>query len=732
MMPAEKIVRSFRVEVEDGVALCLLDVAGEPVNTLSPQVGAELEDLLQSLAKDRAVQAVVLASGKKDGFIAGAKIDLMRAAKSAAEAEALSRAGQRQFDALEQFSKPVVAAVHGACLGGGLELALACRWRIATDDRRTQLGQPEVQLGLIPGGGGTQRLPRLVGIAAGLDLILTGRSLKARQALKLGLVDEVVPAPILLQVARRRARELATGQLRRPARPAGMTQLKKEGLGALQKLALEENAVGRELLFREARRKLLKKTGGHYPAPERALEAVKYGLEKGMEKGLEREARLFGELAVSEVSKRLIDIFFATTALKKDSGVDDPAVKPRTVRSVGVLGGGLMGSGIAFVTVGAGLAVRVREKDDAAAARALGSVRGLLDERVKRRSMTSLERASTMRLLTATTGWAGFERVDLVIEAVFEDLALKQEMVRAFEKVNPGGIFASNTSSIPIARIAEASTRPQSVLGMHYFSPVQKMPLLEVIVTPLTAPEVTATAVAVGKKQGKTVIVVNDGPGFYTSRILTPYMNEAAELLLEGAPVEDVDAALTAFGMPVGPITLLDEVGIDVGAKVGKILHQAFGDRMAPPAAMEKLVADGRLGRKSRKGFYTYGGKKKEVDATVYDLLPGGRQRKKTSRDEIAERVTLQMVNEAIRCLGEGILRSARDGDVGAVFGLGFPPFLGGPFRYADAVGLRALLDRLEHWQDKFGDRFEPAPLLVELVRDGRRFHPESVRSSAA
>ena len=723
MMPAEKIARSFRVEVEGGVALCLLDVPGEPVNTLSPRVGAELEDLLHTLAQDAAVEALVIASGKKGGFIAGAKIDMLQAVRSAAEGEALSRAAQRQLQAVERFPKPVVVAIHGACLGGGLELSLACRWRIATDDPKTQLGLPEVQIGLLPGAGGTQRLPRLIGIAAALDLILAGKSVRAQKAQKLGLVDEVVPAPILLEVARRRARELATGQLHRPERPAALKRLERGGLGALQKLALEDNALGREVLFREARRKLLAKSGGRYPAPEKALEAVKYGIDKGMEKGLEREARLFGELAVSEVSKRLIDIFFATTALKKDSGVDDPAVKPRQVENVGVLGGGLMGSGIAFVTVGAGPTVRVREKDDAAAARALASVRGLLDERVKRRSMTPLERASTMRLLTATTSWAGFERVDLVIEAVFEDLALKQEMVRAFEQLNPRGIFASNTSSIPITKIAEASQRPEAVLGMHYFSPVQKMPLLEVIVTPKTAPDVTATAVAVGKKQGKTVIVVNDGPGFYTSRILTPYMNEAAEILVEGASVEDIDAALTSFGMPVGPITLLDEVGIDVGSKVGKILHHAFGDRMAPPAAFEKLVEDGRLGRKSRKGFYTYGGKKKEVDVTVYDLLPGGRQRKRVGRDEIAERVTLQMVNEAIRCLGEGILRSARDGDIGAIFGLGFPAFLGGPFRYADAVGPKTLLERLERWHDKFGDRFEPAPLLVELVRDGRLFY---------
>ena len=723
MMAAERIVRSFRVEIEDGVATCLLDVPGEPVNTLSPEVGAALEEILQDLEKDPAVKGVVIGSGKKDGFIAGADIQMLRRVHSAADAEALARAAQRGFNALERFPKPVVTAIHGACLGGGLELALASHWRIATDDRKTQLGQPEVQLGLIPGAGGTQRLPRLIGIAAALDMILTGRSVKAHKARRLGLVDEVVPAPIVLDVAWRRARDLASGTVRRQ-KPAGIERLRQQGLKGVQRLALEENALGREVLFREARRTLLRKTGGHYPAPERAIEAIKHGYDKGVERGLEREARLFGELAVSDVAKRLIGIFFATTALKKDSGVDDPSVKPRAVATVGVLGGGLMGSGIAFVTVSAGLPVRVREKDDGSAAKALGSVRALLDERVKRRSIDKLERQSIMRLLTATTDWSGLARADLLIEAVFEDLALKQEMLRAFEQVNGKGIFASNTSSIPIRRIAEASSRPEAVLGMHYFSPVQKMPLLEVIVTPRTAPEVTATAVALGKRQGKTVIVVNDGPGFYTSRILAPYMNEAAEILLEGASVEDIDGALTSFGMPVGPITLMDEVGIDVGAKVGKILHDAFGERMSPPKGLEKLVAEGRLGRKSRKGFYTYGGKKKVVDETVYDALPGGRSRKKTSRDEIAERVVLQMVNEAIRCLGDGILRSARDGDVGAIFGLGFPPFLGGPFRYADEMGPKPLLDRLERWHDKLGDRFEPAPLLVEHARTGARFHP--------
>jgi 3-hydroxyacyl-CoA dehydrogenase/enoyl-CoA hydratase/3-hydroxybutyryl-CoA epimerase len=712
--------RSFKVEVKDGIALVLVDVPGESVNTLSGEVGDEFDALLSRFEKDAAVRAVVLASGKRDGFVAGADVRMLQGARTAADAELLSRKAQAGFERLERYGKPVVAAIHGACLGGGLEWALACHYRLATDDPRTQLGLPEVQLGVIPGAGGTQRLPRLIGIAAALDLVLAGKQVKARKALKLGIVDEVIPAPLLRELALQRAAALADGKLRADHRPHA------KGLEAVQRIALEENFLGREVIFRQARKTVLAKTRGHYPAPLAALEAVEAGYAKGIGKGYEKEAELFGRLAVGDVARRLMEIFFATTALKKDTGVDDPSVKARPVSRVGVLGGGLMGSGIAYVTVNAGIPVRVRERDDAAAGRALGAVRRIFDERVERRSMDKLERAARMALLSATTDWSGFQGVDVLVEAVFEDLALKQEMVKAFEAVNPDGIFASNTSSIPIARIAEASRRPERVLGMHYFSPVNKMPLLEIIVTPRTSPEATATAVALGKKQGKTVIVVGDGPGFYTSRVLGPYMNEAAQLLVEGASVEDLDRALVAFGFPVGPITLLDEVGIDVGDKVGKILHGAFGDRMAPPKALHDVVAAGRLGRKNGKGFYVYGDpkRKKQVDETVYDLLPGGRERKALPREEIQDRVVLQLVNESIRCLGEGILRSARDGDVGAVFGLGFPPFRGGPFRWADAIGTKALLERMRALADRHGSRFEPAPLLAEKGARNEPFHP--------
>jgi 3-hydroxyacyl-CoA dehydrogenase/enoyl-CoA hydratase/3-hydroxybutyryl-CoA epimerase len=728
--------QGFTYQVEDGVAVLTFDLPGESVNTLSPETGEAFSALLARAERDPVVRAVVFISGKKDTFVAGAKIDFLQTLKTAAEATATSRQGQQGFDRLDAFGKPVVAAIHGACLGGGLEWALACDYRIATDSPKTNLGLPEVQLGLIPGAGGTQRLPALIGVQAALDLILTGKNVKPAKARKLGLVDEVVPAPILRTVAIRRARELAASTLRveRPHGQGLKAVGQGKGLGGFLKglantelwteVALTDNPLGRKVLFDQARKQLLKKTRGKYPAPERALEAIRIGLESGRAAGLEAEARFFGELAMTDVSKRLVEVFFATTALKKENGTANPNVKPREVKKVGVLGGGLMGGGIAYVTSALqGVPVRVKDKDDAGVGRALKQVHGILEERAKKRSLTPREAHAKMALVTAGTDYSGFKSADLVIEAVFEDLALKHRIIAEVEALTGDTcIFASNTSSLPITELAKGSKRPEQVIGMHYFSPVHKMPLLEIITHKGTADWVTATCVEVGKRQGKTVIVVNDGPGFYTSRILAPYMNEAAHLLAEGADIAELDKALVEFGFPVGPITLLDEVGIDVAHKVGPIMETAFGKRMAAPKALEKVVSSGRLGRKNQKGFYLYGDKKKEVDATVYDLLPHGRDRKHLDAREMAERCVLQMVNEAVRCLEEGVLRSARDGDVGAIFGLGFPPFLGGPFRYADSLGAAELLRRLEHYQDKCGERFTPAPSLAGMAKAGQLF----------
>jgi len=727
-------MNALRVDVgQDGVALVLYDVPGEPVNTLRDTFQSDFEEMFEKISSDGAVKAIVFASAKADSFVVGADVEMLAKVKTQAEATALARGGQQAMQRLADLGKrkPIVAAIHGPALGGGLELALACTYRIATDDRKTQLGQPEVQLGLIPGAGGTQRLPALIGIAHALDIILAGKSVRASKARKLGLVDEVVPRPILLDVARRRALELANGELR-PQRTkldfkGGLPKVLRSMADAevLQAVALEENPVGRKILFQQARKALLAKTHGHYPAPEKALEAVRIGIEKGADEGYRAEAQLFGELVVSDVCKRLVEIFFATQALKKDTGVDDPAVKPRKVQKVAMLGAGLMGAGIAYVTADAGIPVRLKDKDDAALGRGLKQIATILDERFKRRRLTRREREEKFALITATTDYSGIRNADVVIEAVFEDIQIKQAVVRDVEREAPNAIFASNTSSLPIGRIAEAAAHPERVVGMHFFSPVNKMPLLEIIRAPKTAAQTVVTAVALGKKIGKTVIVVNDGVGFYTSRILAPYVNEASFIFNDGAAVEDIDKALVEFGFPVGPMQLLDEVGIDVGAKVAHIMHEAFGARLGPPPGFEKLVESGRMGRKAKKGFYLYGEEKgpKVVDKSVYEITLQGSRRNSPPAAEIAERCVLQMVNEAALCLGEGILRSARDGDIGAVFGLGWPPFRGGPFRYADTLGAPQVVERLRRYQDRFGARFTPAPRLVELASKSGKFH---------
>ncbi|HEX9296052.1 MAG TPA: fatty acid oxidation complex subunit alpha FadJ, partial [Polyangiaceae bacterium] len=678
------------------------------------------------IEKNERVKAAVLISGKADTFIAGADIEMLKSAATAQPAEDLCRAGHQAIARLAASTKPFVAAIHGAALGGGFEVALACQARVLSDDKKTVLGFPEVQLGLLPGLNGLQRLAEKAGLQAALDYGLTGKNMRPAKARQLGVADDVVARPILESAAIELALALAAGNKPKPPR-------KKGPLGSeLTRLALEDTLVGRTILFQKARSMTLKRTHGHYPAPLAIIEVLKTYASDGFAASKEVEARSFGVLAVTPIARNLMEIFFATTALKKDTGVDDPQVKPRPVERVFVLGAGLMGSGIAYVSSAiGGLSVRVKDRDDASVAKGVRAITDLLDERVKKKQMTRIEREQKLALLTATTDDSGLRTADLVIEAVFEELEIKHQVLREVEqRGKPGVIFASNTSSLPISQIAQVAEHPENVVGMHYFSPVHKMPLLEVIRTEKTDPSVVATAVAVGKKQGKTVIVVNDGVGFYTSRVLAPYLNEASWLLIEGVSVEAIDKALVDWGWPVGPLTLLDEVGIDVAAHVGRIMLQAFGDRLDPPPNVAKLVAADRKGRKNEKGFYLYGqatqraGKGKKVDPTIYPTLglaePDGKA--KVSVEDIQLRCSLQFVNEALHCFGERVLRNARDGDVGAVFGLGFPPFRGGPFRFVDALGAGEILRRMRAYEDAFGKRWTPAPVLVEMASANRRF----------
>jgi 3-hydroxyacyl-CoA dehydrogenase / enoyl-CoA hydratase / 3-hydroxybutyryl-CoA epimerase len=705
----------LKLEIEDGIAVIRLDQPGKAVNVLSAAMTDSMREIIDRLERGEGnARAAVILSAKRGVWVAGADIEDFKSLENAADGERLSRTGHELLARLERLPIPVVAAIDGVALGGGLELALACTYRLASDSPRTKLGLPEVQLGILPGGGGTQRLPRLIGLRPALDLMLTGKQLDARRAKKIGLVDEVAPSAIFDQVALQVASELAEGKRSpRAARPKGSPDW------------VETLPGMRQIIFRKAREGVMEKTRGLYPAPLKILEVVERGLDRPLDEGLALEARAFGELSVSAEARSLVHLFFATTAAKNEPALPEGA-EPRQVERVAVVGAGFMGAAIAAVTAENGMSARLKDVSPEDAGRGLRTARELLSKRARRRRRPRHEITQIMDRVQATHEYHGFRTVDLVVEAVFEDIDLKHGVLREVEAASAEHVvLGSNTSTIPISRLAEAVQRPEQVIGLHFFSPVEKMPLLEIITTDRTAGWVTATCHAYGKRIGKTPIIVSDSPGFYANRILTPYMNEAALLLEEGVAIEEVDRALTEWGMAVGPISLFDEVGLDVAAKAGKIMREAFGDRLPANRVVDQLVEDGRLGRKNGKGFFRYDdGKKGAPDPTVYPLI-GNPQRRKIPRREIQDRVALMMVNEAIRTLEEGVIHTPNDGDVGAVLGLGFAPFRGGPFWYVDQSGAPTILARLRALEQQHGDRFAPARLLVQKAESGAGFFPD-------
>jgi 3-hydroxyacyl-CoA dehydrogenase/enoyl-CoA hydratase/3-hydroxybutyryl-CoA epimerase len=706
------------IRQDNGIAHLVMDVKGDTMNTLKAEFGEQISQVLKDISADSSIKGIVLLSGKKGSFVAGADINMIANCASSEEATALSRQGQMIFDQLEKLTIPVVAAIDGACLGGGLELAMACHARVCSDNVKTALGVPEVQLGLLPGGGGTQRLPKLVGIQKALDMMLTGKQLRAKQALKVGLVNDVVPSSILVATAE---------NLALSCKPGGKIKAKPRKQTFVDKL-LENNGLGRKVVFSQATKSVLAKTKGNYPAPLKIIDCVRVGVEQSSAKGYQTEANHFGDLAMSEVSAQLRGLFFATTEMKKEQGVE--GVMPEKIAKAAILGGGLMGGGIAFVTATkAGIPARIKDISEQGISNAFKYSYDLLAKKVKRRFMQKSEMQKQLAMITGSVDFKGFKDVDIVVEAVFEDLSLKQKMVADIEEnCQESTIFASNTSSLPIGQIAAKAKRPENVIGLHYFSPVDKMPLAEIIAHDKTSDQTISTTVAFAKKQGKTPIVVKDKAGFYVNRILAPYMNEAAMLLLAGEPIDKLDKALVNYGFPVGPMQLLDEVGIDIGAKIGPILQKELGDRFAAPAAFDKLIADGRLGKKAGKGFYLYPkGKKaakakKQVDESIYSLL-NVKAAGTLSAQEIAERCTYMMLNEAARCLDEGIMRNARDGDIGAIFGIGFPPFVGGPFRLIDKIGAVQLVSQLNQWASQHGERFTPCDALKKMAEDGKTYY---------
>ena len=601
---------------------------------------------------------------------------------------------------------------------------------------KTGLGVPEVMLGLLPGGGGTQRLPKLTGLPNTLDMALTGKTLKAKKAKSVGLVDMVVdalgpglePADVttrnyLETVAKQIARDLGDGKMKLPDRKP-KTMMKK----------IENFAFGipqvKDYVFKTAKGKVMKQTNGLYPAPLKILEVIREGVDKGAEKGgYAAESKGFGELTVTNESKALIGLFHGQTECKKNK-YGKPAKPSQTI---GVLGAGLMGAGIAQVSVDKGMTTILKDMNIDGITRGVNQVQGGVDKAVKRKKVSKLEGERTMANLIATTDYDRFKDVDMVIEAVFEDLSLKHKVVKEVEKhMRPDAIFASNTSALPITEIAKASVRPDKVIGMHYFSPVDKMQLLEIITTDATSKETAAAAVDVGLRQGKVVIVVKDGPGFYTTRILAPTLSEAIRMLQEGVGAKKLDTLTKAYGFPVGVATLIDEVGIDVAAHVAEDLGKAYGERFAGgnPEVLKSLVNAKMMGRKSGKGMYIYSADQKGGDRPVneeaeklmkaFALQPNA----SVSEDiDIQQRLAVRFINESVMCLQDGILDTALEGDIGAVFGLGFPPNRGGPFRFVDSVGAQGVVDMLKKYEAVYGVAFTPCQMLLDMAKAGSKFY---------
>ncbi|SJL82777.1 fatty acid oxidation complex subunit alpha FadJ [Vibrio palustris] len=691
---------SYTRDAQEVVWLAV-DVPNAKVNTLKAEAFDDVAEILQQLEVNPP-QAVILYSLKTDHFIAGADVAMIDACESAEQVKDIAKRGQQVFQRLANLPCPVVAAIHGACLGGGLELALACDYRVCSDAKVTNFAFPEVRLGLLPGAGGTQRLPRLIGVLPALDLIMTGKTISVKKAHKLGLVDEVVSEHQLLKVVKD---SVLTKHIRKRTLDSWQCQLWNKSRW-IDCLMVKSDFVAKQVIAK-VRTKMLTKTAGHYPAPKAILEVFYHGIQSGFSTGLEQESDQFGCLAMTPESQALRRLFHQTTALKREQNSD--AVN--SITQVMVLGGGLMGAGIGYVSMTAAEAnVRIKDIQHSGVLAALRHCHDTLANKVVMQKMTPREQNTYMQRLSGSVDWQGVQQCQLIIEAVFEELSIKQNMVKEVEsQADQSVIFASNTSSIPISQIAEGAERPENIIGLHYFSPVEKMPLVEIVPHQGTSSQTIERVVMFARQQGKTPIVVKDSAGFYVNRILAPFLREALVMLENGEPITDIDQALTAFGFPMGPFKLLDAVGIDVCNKVMPVMIKELGERFVGPNILQTMIDKQWLGKKSRLGFYDYQGKGKVVvNEKLYAQLHVTPENYLTA-ETIAMRCLLPMLNEAARCWDEAVIINERDGDIGAIFGLGFPPFLGGPFDYMQHFGKDSLLELMHSYAQKYGEHYLPS-----------------------
>lgn len=707
---------AIKYEEKDNVGFVTFDADDSKVNVLDSQTIKEFDSVLNDIKTKLKLKALVIQSAKKDIFIAGADIKEIEKIVDPKDGANKAKAGQDLFNKLEDLAIPTIAVVDGAALGGGCELILACNYRIATFNKRIKIGLPEVNLGFVPGFGGTYRLPRLVGLQQGLKLILSGKPLSSSRALRIGLVDKIVMQKILKASVESFIADVLSKKSVVDNRP----RKKPRGFNSF----LEESITGQYIVFSQSRKSVLKLSKGFYPAPLKAVDVIQSNYFCNREKGLKIEREAFGKLAVTLISKNLVNLFYISEKYKKLS-VKNLNGKPVSIEQSAVLGAGIMGGGIAQLFASRDIWSRLKDLNYDAIAQGYRSANAVFKKAVKKRRLTKSQAQMKMAHITGTLDYSGFSHVDLVVEAVVEDIGIKKSVFKELSNVvSEDTVLATNTSALSVTEIAKEIKVPSRVIGIHFFNPVHMMPLVEIITTEETSDQTIASTLKLVQRLGKIPIVVKDSCGFIVNRILLGYINEGGRILEECGQLERIDKLMTSFGMPMGPFLLSDEVGLDVGNKVLKILEEGLGERFKPVEIYQKVYEKKLLGKKTGKGFYVHESKP-QVNAQIAPLL-STRKMGDFKSQEFLERMIYIMINEAAMCLQEGIVDHPDAIDVGMIFGTGFPPFRGGLLRYADSVGLEKIVERLKALTDQFqSQRFKPAPFLLDLASKQKGFYQE-------
>ncbi len=680
---------------DDGLYQVTFDKPGSTANVFDQKTMQELGEIVDRIAADGTAKGVLFDSAKPSIFVAGADISEFDENLGEDEIRTLVRRGQRVFSKIAALDIPTFAAIHGAALGGGCELALACDQRFASDDRSTKIGLPEVMLGILPAWGGTTRLPRLLGLPSALGMILAGKTWPARKAQKAGLVDRIVPREHMLRIARE---------------SLGKEAPRRKGH------RLTNNRLAASLIARKARSGVLSKTGGHYPAPLAALDVAVRGLSLDIERSLELEVEAILDLVRGPVSRNLVRVFMLQERAKRLR--IEEGIEPTSPRWIAVIGAGVMGAGIVQWSAARGHQVVMQDINEQAVAAGLALTNKLTRNAEKRRIFTRVEAQRVRDRIHPTSRTDGLQMADLVVEAAAEKLEVKHAIFESLEsRTRSDAILATNTSSLSIDAIAARMQHPERFLGLHFFNPVHKMQLVEVVVGARTSKRVLHDAVSWVQKIGKLPVVVKDSPGFLVNRILLPYLIEAGLLFSEGAPIEDLDRAMKSFGMPMGPMRLIDEVGLDVAQHAAAGMESIFDGRIPQPAIIYTMVERGFLGRKSGAGFYTYedGSSGKEVHREAADFVKDGPARH-LDAETLSTRMVLPMINEAARCLEEGLVEAPEDVDLAMVMGTGFAPFRGGPLRWADSLSLAEVVSQMQRLAKEVDQRFAPCALISEMA----------------